>query len=175
MRRFLVAAVMAASIAPPALAEVTDRSPEGFELVETATIAAAPAKVWAALVEPARWWDSGHTYSGDAKNLSIDLVTGCFCERLPNGYVRHMTVVYADGGSTLRMSGGLGPLQQSGAVGALEITLKPQGAGTQVKLTYDVGGYAKGGLEATWAAPVDIVLGQQLTRLKAVVEKGWSE
>lgn len=154
-----------------AQAEVTDRSAAGFEIVQRATIAATPAKVWDAVLRPASWWDPKHTWSGDAKNLSIDLAGGCFCETLPHGSVRHMTVTYADGGSTLRMFGGLGPLQMTGAAGHLGITLKPApGGATAVTMTYDVGGYAKGGLAESFAAPVDEVLGQQLARLKAAVE-----
>ncbi|CAN7201781.1 SRPBCC family protein [Phenylobacterium sp. LjRoot225] len=161
--------VMAAA---PVMAEVTDRSPQGFEVVQMATIAAPPAKVWAALVTPALWWDSRHSFSGDAKNLSFDLTAGCFCERLAAGAVRHMTITYADGRSALRMFGGLGPLQFTGAAGALAIQLEPAGAATKVRLSYDVGGYAKGGLAETWAAPVDAVLGAQLARFKRLVETG---
>ena len=49
------------------------------------------------------------------------------------------------------------------------------GAATLVRFTYDVGGYAKGGLAETWAAPVDQVLGGQLARLKKQVETGRPE
>jgi hypothetical protein len=38
-------------------------------------------------------------------------------------------------------------------------------------LTYDFGGYAKGGMDK-WAAPVDQVLGAQLDSLKRYVETG---
>lgn len=159
-----------------ARAEVTDRSAAGFEVVERTTIAAPPAKVWDTLLRPDRWWDSKHSWSGDAKNLSIDLASGCFCEKLPRGGVRHMTVTYADGASQLRMFGGLGPLQVTGAAGHLGVTLKPAAGGaTEVVMTYDVGGYAKGGLAETFAGPVDQVLGQQLARLKRAVETGQAE
>jgi hypothetical protein len=49
------------------------------------------------------------------------------------------------------------------------------GGATDVSLTYDVGGYAKGGLAERWAAPVDKVLGEQLVRLKTYVETGKPE
>jgi carbon monoxide dehydrogenase subunit G len=171
MKLGFAAATIATLAGFPAAAEVSDRSSAGFEIVQTATIAAPRAQVWAALVKPQLWWDSRHTFSGDATNLSLDLSSGCFCERLAAGQVRHMTVTYADGGSALRMFGGLGPLQFTGAAGALAVTLEAVGSSTRIKLTYDVGGYAKGGLAETWAAPVDGVLGQQLTRLKALVEQ----
>jgi hypothetical protein len=164
-------ALAAALLAGAARGEVTDRSAAGFEVTEKATIAAPPGKVWDALMRPARWWSSQHTWSGDAKNLSFD-PSGCFCETLKKGAVRHMMVIYADGSTQLRMAGALGPLQFTGADGHLGVVLKPMGATTEVTMTYDVGGYAKGGLAETFAAPVDQVLGEQLARLKKAVETG---
>ena len=171
----IAAAVLAASLAAGAAqAEITDRSAAGFEVKETATIAGSPSKVWQALMRPGKWWSSHHTWSGDAKNLSMD-PSGCFCEQLKHGAVRHMTVTYAEEDKQLRMFGGLGPLQFTGASGHLGFTLKPNGAATEVVLTYDVGGYAKGGLAEEFAAPVDRVLGEQLGRLKKYVETGKPE
>lgn len=171
--KILAAGALAGAVlaAVPAFAAVTDRTPAGFEAAHEVVIGAPPARVWAMLLEPQRWWDSRHTYSGDAANLSLDLASGCFCERLADGQVRHMTVVYADAARTLRMVGALGPLQQTGAAGALTIVLEPAGRGTRAKLSYAVGGYARGGLDA-WAAPVDGVLGAQLQGLKRAVEAG---
>jgi hypothetical protein len=167
----LMAGLAATLVAGAARAAVTDKSAAGFEVVETASIAAPPGKVWDALMRPYKWWSGQHSWSGDAKNLSFD-GSGCFCEQLPRGGVRHMTIVYADGKSQLRLFGALGPLQFTGASGHLGVTLKPAGAGTDVAMSYDVGGYAKGGLAETFAGPVDGVLGEQLKRLKAYVETG---
>jgi hypothetical protein len=171
-RCLAVALGFSLSGAMAAQAEVTDRSPAGFELTEKATIAGPKAKVWAALMTPGAWWSSKHSWSGDARNLSLDPASGCFCEKLPNGYIRHMTVTFTDGGSQLRMFGGLGPLQFTGAAGHLGIVLKDAAGGTEVTWTYDVGGYAKGGLAERWADPADAVLGEQLARLKRYVETG---
>jgi hypothetical protein len=177
----LIAAVLVAAMAAPVMlaraarAEVTDRSAAGFEVTERATIAAPRAKVYAAILTPQAWWSSGHSFSGDAKNLSIDLATGCFCEKLPNGVVRHMTVVYVDGASAVRLFGGLGPMQFTGAAGHMGFGLKEAAGKTDLSVTYDVGGYAKGGLAETLAAPVDQVLGEQVARLKRYVETGKPE
>jgi len=173
MKMLTVAAVALALAAGAARAEVTDKSAAGFEVTQKTTIAATPAKVWDGLMHPARWWNSQHTWSGDAKNLSFD-PSGCFCEKLKKGAVRHMSIVYADEAKQLRMFGALGPLQFTGAAGHMGVTLKPAAAGgaTDVVMTYDVGGYAKGGLAETLAAPVDVVLGEQLARLKKAVETG---
>jgi hypothetical protein len=172
MKKLIGLGLAAALLGSAAHAEVTDKSAAGFEVTEKAHIAAPAAKVYAALLTPGGWWSSQHSWSGDARNLSIDLTTGCFCEKLPHGYVRHMTVVFADGATTLRLFGGLGPMQFTGASGNLGFTLKPSGADTDLVVTYDVGGYAKGGLAETLAAPVDTVLGEQVSRLKKYLETG---
>jgi hypothetical protein len=171
MKGLMGLALAAALLGGAARAEVTDKSAAGFEVTEKATIAAPQGKVWSALMRPGRWWSGKHSWSGDASKLSID-PDGCFCERLPKGAVRHMTIAYADGVSQLRMFGALGPLQFTGASGHMGVTLKASGAATEVTLTYDVGGYAKGGLAETLAGPVDGVLGEQLARLKKYVETG---
>lgn len=154
--------------ASPALAEVKSASPAGFDLVSTATVAAPPAEVFAALGEPGRWWSSEHTYSGDAKNMVIEArAGGCFCETVPadGSTIEHGRVVYAQPGKTLRFTGGLGPLQAEAMTGTLTWTLKPVAGGTEVTQRYVVGGYMAGGADKL-APLVDQVLGEQLARLK---------
>jgi hypothetical protein len=168
--RSIVIGLALAAVAAAARAEVTDHAAAGFEVTEKVTVAAPPRKVWDAMMRPDHWWSSDHSWSGDAKNIYFD-PSGCFCERLKVGAVRHMTIVYNDGSTAMRLYGGLGPLQFTGATGHLGFALKPAGAGTELTVTYDVGGYAKGGLEQ-YAAPVDKVLGDQVARLKRYVETG---
>jgi len=175
MKTILGAGVAALLLtAGAARAEVTDKSAAGFEVTEKATVAAAPGKVWDTLLRPSRWWSPQHTWSHDAKNLAFD-ASGCFCETLKKGAVRHMTIVYSDGATELRMFGALGPLQFTGASGHMVVRLKAAGAGTDVVMSYDAGGYAKGGLAEQFAVPVDHVLGEQLARLKKAVETGRPE
>jgi uncharacterized protein YndB with AHSA1/START domain len=170
-------AVLAAFIflAPAtARAEVADSAASGFTVKIALTVQATPEVVYDRLVHKVGdWWSSEHTYSGDAHNLSIqDKAMGCFCETLPNGgAVRHMEVVYVAPGKALGLNGGLGPLQSIAAAGSMQIKLSPVDGGTKLEVTYAVGGYLAAGLN-TWAAPVDMVLGQQLTRLKNYVEHG---
>lgn len=172
MKPLIAAVAVVGLLVGSAHAEVTDKSAAGFEITEKATIAAPAAKVYAALLTPGAWWSGRHSWSGSAANLSMDLANGCFCETLPKGFVRHMTVVFADGATSLRLFGGLGPMQFTGASGHLAFVLKPAGDKTELTLTYDVGGYAKGGLAEKWAAPVDAVLGEAVGRLKSYVETG---
>jgi len=175
MRRWLIglAALVAAS---GARAEVTDSAPHGFQVRHVVSIAAPPAQVWQALLQPARWWDDEHTWSGSARNLRMEArAGGCFCEDLPDGGVLHMTVTYVKRDTQLDLYGALGPLHFEGLDGGMAIKLKPQGQGerqaTEVEMTYTVGGFAKGGLQR-WTGPVDQVLGVQFPRLERYVETG---
>ena len=74
-------------------------------------------------------------------------------------------------GKTLRLVGGLGPLQDSGLQGSLTWDLADKEGGTEATLTYSVGGYRQGGLQPL-APIVDTVLSTQLRRLKNFAEKG---
>jgi uncharacterized protein YndB with AHSA1/START domain len=173
MARWMVLTALA--VAASARAEVLDSQAGGFTVRETRIIAAAPARVWAALIRPASWWSSDHTFSHDAANLTLEpTVGGAWLERLPSGGgVRHLTVVYVDPPSTLRLEGALGPMQAMGVTGHLTFALKPQGEVTLVTTTYDAGGHAPGpgGLGAL-SAVVDRVLGEQADRLKTYAESG---
>ena len=139
-------------------------------------IFAPPAKVYAALVAPSHWWSSKHTFSHDAGNLSLDpSAGGCWCEKAANGQsVAHLVVVNVVPDKVLVMRGALGPLQGLGVEGAMTISLKPTRDGTDLSLTYNVGGYLKDGL-ASLATPVDTVLGEQVARLKSYIETGTPE
>jgi uncharacterized protein YndB with AHSA1/START domain len=173
MRNSILAMAAALLLAGPAAAEVVDAQANGFELRRTATIAAPPAKVYAALVDVGRWWSSAHSWSGDARNMTlVPQAGGCFCEKLPGGgSVLHMTVVYADPGKMLRLRGALGPLQGMGLEGVLTWSIKAVPEGSELVQGFSAGGYAKGGANIL-AVPVDGVLGEQLGRLKAYVETG---
>src|SRR5580700_9739319 len=65
------ASAMLFTVAAPAVATVIDVAPNGFTLQVTAHIAAPPGKVYGVLTKPALWWDSAHTFSGDAHNLVL--------------------------------------------------------------------------------------------------------
>jgi len=169
----VLAALLVAMQTATSHADVVDVGANGFALSEKEQIAAAPDKVYAALIDPARWWSPAHTFSGDASNMTMDArAGGCWCEKLPNGgSVLHMTVVYADPGKTLRLRGALGPFQNTGMEGAMNIVLVPKGQGTELTLSYNLGGYVWGGYGAL-PASADGVLGLQIFRLKQLIETG---
>ena len=149
-------------------------TPNGFLVKFEVSVNAPAAKVYDALVgQIGSWWDSEHTYSGDAKNLSIDARPGgCFCEKLPNGGgIEHARVIYVAPREILRLSGALGPLQPSGVAGTLTWKLTSSTDNTRVQLSYSVGGFIDGGFEKV-APLVESVLRQQLDRLKQFAETG---
>jgi uncharacterized protein YndB with AHSA1/START domain len=168
-------ACLALAYGPAATAEVTSAGAAGFAIREKVRIAAPPARVYGALVTPARWWNAEHTFSGDAANLTLDpRAGGCFCEKLPHGgSVQHLTVVMVVSGKTLVLRGALGPFQQQGTDGALSITLAAAGSGTDLTLTYILGGYLTlpGGFEQM-AKAADAMLAEQTSRLRRFIETG---
>lgn len=170
--RWLIPLSMLA-VPAPMRAEVVEANASGFALKQTASISAPREKVYKALLRIGSWWDSEHTYSGDAANLRLDArAGGCWCETLPHGGgVQHMTVVYVDPNKRIVLSGGLGPLQTSGLAGAMTWQLTPQGGATEFVLIYNVGGYAAGGF-GDLAGGVDGVLRAQIDRLKRWIETG---
>lgn len=144
MRRLLKAALAAMILATaPAHAKVVSQSATGFVLSFEGEVAADPKAAFDAFVRIGQWWDSAHTYSGDAKNLSIDLKPGgCWCETLPDGgFVAHKTVAQSMPGKSLMLKGGLGPLAFLGVEGTMVLSFKAQGKGTLVKMNYAIGGH----------------------------------
>jgi hypothetical protein len=74
-------------------------------------------------------------------------------------------------GKMLRMTGGLGPLQGIATAAVITFALTPADGLTKLELTYSVLGYSPQGM-SNWAAPVNAVWGEQMTRLKNYVETG---
>ena len=161
-------------LANSALAEVTDVAANGFSLTHEVTINAARADVWVAAIDHVgQWWDGEHTIAGSAAALSIDAVPlGCFCETLGDqGGVVHMTITFVNPYVILRLTGGLGPLGLMGVSGNMTWEFFDANGATRVKFSYAVGGYYQDGLDSI-AAPVDVVIGEALERLKSYVETG---
>lgn len=166
IRPFLIALVFVA--ANPAGAAVVETREGFFKTESVVLVDLSPAAAWRALIRVPAWWDSAHTWSGAAGNLSLDPRAGrCFCERLSNGgSVQHARVVFTQPGKVLRMDGALGPLQEMPVTGVLTFTLAPDGPGTRITMTYAVAGALS--MEAAKLAPlVDQVMTGQLERLRA--------
>ena len=170
---FAVGTLLACGFCVSAAAAVVTVVSDGCTIREKVHIAASAAQVYDALVRPAKWWNSEHTFSGDAANLTLDArAGGCFCEKLPDGgSVLHMTVVAVFPGKSLMMRGALGPFQSQGVEGALSWVLTAAGDQTDLTLTYNLGGHLalEGGFEA-WAARADAMLASQVELLRKYAE-----
>ena len=165
--RSIVSATMAAALSLAASglvhAEVKDVSPSGFTIENSQVVPVDSMTAWNALVDDVgRWWPKDHTWWGDASKLTIQpRAGGCFCEINGQRQASHMTVSFVDPGKTLRMLGGLGPLQGMGLSGALEWRFAPAEGGTRITLYYRAGGYSPDDI-GRFVPVVDKVQGVQL-------------
>ncbi len=173
--RLLAAAVLLHGMAAPATrAEVVARSAGGFQSRASVWVSRPPREAYERAVGAvARWWDPSHTYSGDASNLALEASAGgCFCERLAGGgSVQHLEVAYVQPGAAIRLLGGLGPLQELGASGALTWKFETIESRTRVTWTYRVTGMESADVEKL-AGLVDQVLTVQVTRLGRFIDTG---
>ena len=182
LRQFFIttAALAMTAGAVPAAAEIVEGGEDHFVTRNQAVVDATPTETWLALISPARWWSSEHTWSADAANLTLmPQAGGCFCEKIPEvdepgrftleGSVEHMRVVQAYPEVALRMVGALGPLQSEPVTGVLTIALsavedEDGKTGTRIVWEYNVGGKMRYPMEVI-APAVDGVMTLQLTRL----------
>ena len=170
----LIAAGLALA-APAAHAEVLTRTETGFVVRIASEVTAPPAEAWKTILAPAQWWQSQHTFSGEAANLSLDpQVGGCFCEVLPRpegapatqkpGGVQHMRVIYIEPPRAMRLVGALGPLQSEALAATMTITVKPTEKGSRILFEYVVGGFMRYKVDEI-APAVDRMLTAQLASL----------
>lgn len=171
---FLAFLVWLAGVAPAA-AEVAAAAPGSISLQAEAIVAATPEQAWRALTRIQNWWSNAHTYSGDASRLRLDArAGGCWCERWDGQSVEHARVVLVmerDGVRTLRVLGGLGPLQEMGVSGVLTFVVAPDPQGARITMTYRVSGDPRLSLDQI-AAGVDAVLMEQFGRLGRYAASG---
>lgn len=174
LKTVFASAVLFALWTNQAVAAITDSSFYGFTVKHEYVVKAHPDSLYSWFHRDiSRWWSPLHTFSGNSVNLIIQpKANGCFCEKLKDGgSVRHMTVINAAPGRMIRMSGGIGPLQEMAVNGVLTVNLKETEGGTAMTMTYAVGGYAATSLGAL-APVVDRVLGEQFGALKRYAESG---
>ena len=159
-------------IAGPAHAVVKDKSPAGFTIENSVVVPVEPKVAWRGLVEHVdQWWPKDHSWWGKDGKFKIDAKAGgCFCELAGDRQAQHMAVSFVDPPHTLRMLGGLGPLQGMGLHGALEWTFAPTEGGTKITLRYVAGGYTTADL-VKFSAIVDQVQGMQLGGLATFLRK----
>ncbi len=158
--------------AAPAGAVVVGAGSHGFELRHSIELPVAPAQALSAFGQIGSWWSKGHTYSGNASRLTLDLRPGgCWCERLEGGGgVEHMRVALYKPGEQIVLTGGLGPLLLEGTSGVMNVTATRTGTGSRLTISYRAAGFARGnGTEL--ALGVDQVLREQAERLRVYAGK----
>ena len=162
MRLRLLLGVATCCLLPvAAAAEVRLATPDALVIEHRFAISASPRAAWEVLVHPERYWPAEHTWSGDAKHLSLVAdAGGCFCERWTDAGVEHGRVVMAIPGQRLRFRGALGPFQEQPVTGVLTVSLAPSGVGTEAVVTYRLSGDPSQKL-GDLAAVVDPVILQQ--------------
>lgn len=163
-----------ALLASVARAEVKEAGPDHLLVQDSRVIHASPTQLYAALIDVGHWWNSEHTYSGDASHLSLQAEAGgCFCERWGDQSALHGRVLWAAPGHLLRLESSLGPLQGMAVQGVMTFMLKPASGGTTLQFEYRVNGGSTSGLDKL-APTVDGVLMQQLQRLQSYAQTGKS-
>ncbi|MDA0272681.1 MAG: SRPBCC domain-containing protein [Proteobacteria bacterium] len=151
-----------------ALADVTSKGDRGFSLVITGVVETTPNETYDQFVRIDEWWLEGHTWYGKAENLSLEpKAGGCFCEISGDNQVLHMLVTFVQPGIEIKMVGGLGPLQMMGIHGGMSWRFESIPGGTRITQTYNVTGYAPGGLTDL----AEIVDSVQTSQLNALVNK----
>lgn len=167
---------LAAACAIFAHAEVIDSSAAGFTVKTVLTVKASPEVVMDKLIHNVGdWWPSLHTYSHDSHNLKIEAKPGgCFCEKVGDGFVKHLEMIHYRPPGYVAFSGAMGPLQAQAVTGTLQVQFTAVDGGTKLEMTYSVAGYSPKGLMSL-AGIYDSVLADQFTRLKNYVETGKPE
>ncbi|MFI2810266.1 MULTISPECIES: hypothetical protein [Microbulbifer] len=166
LRNGAAAWALAFASAAPTAAVLHSESDE-FVIRHEVELGVSSDVVFAGLAALPKWWSGDHSYSGDAGNFSFDLAAGgCFCERWGGASAEHLRVIYAVPEREVRLRGELGPLQTMPVSGLMRWRIVPRGSGATLTWEYRVWGAASAQLDRV-AAPVDQVLGQQLSALAA--------
>ena len=161
----IASGLLLATMASPAQAAVIKSAPDGIVSESSAVIGVKPARRGRALTNWSNWWDKAHSYSGKAEAIHLDpRGSGLLLERWDKNSVQHAVVLSAVAPSSLRMSGGFGPLQALPVNAILEFSLRSEGSGTRLTMTYRVAGTAANNLD-TLAVPVDNVMSEGFSRL----------
>jgi hypothetical protein len=143
----LLAAAAILFAAAPTQAEVVSRDENGFTLRFSTTAEIDPADIPGALQALPDWWEASHTYSGDSKNLSLDLTPGgCWCEKLPDNpaFDHGRTVSVAP--DRIVFDAPFGPLRGKAAKAELIVTWPGAGRGWAPTWTFVVEGPGLGAM-----------------------------
>ncbi|GLS24443.1 hypothetical protein [Marinibactrum halimedae] len=147
-----------------AFAEVRSVTPYGFIIKNQISVPHSKETVWNVLINQVdNWWPKDHSWWEGTFSIT-PVAGGCFCERADEKSAEHMRITFVEPGNTLRMSGGLGPLQEMGLHGTLNWVLTEGINATRLTLTYRVSGVYPDGFQSL-ASIVDKVQETQLNAL----------
>lgn len=166
----LLIAAAFALVASPASAEVVERSADHFVLRYAVALEAGPEDFIDALEHIGEWWNPAHTWSGDARNLSLALDPGtCFCEAMPDGSTfDHGGVYEYDPGTGVLIDAALGPLRGKTTLSNWTIGWTGANRGSELVMSYVVRGEGVGAM----ADGVDAVMDDQFHRMVRFIEYG---
>lgn len=173
MKNILSTAAMALFLSQtPALAEVVSVNDNGFTVKADVHISAKRDDAFAQLLNIGDWWNSSHTWFGDAKAMSIEpKAGGCWCESADGRSSLHGTVSQIDPGKLLRLNAQLGPLQEMAVTGVLTFKVEEMGGGAHLYATYTVNGLSPEGAQQ-WSEAVNFVINEQVTRYGRLLNTG---
>jgi hypothetical protein len=156
----------------PALAEVVSVNDNGFTVKANVHVNAKRDDAFKQLLNIGDWWNSSHTWFGDAKAMSIDpKAGGCWCEIVGDQSSAHGIVSQIDPGKLLRLNAQLGPLQEMAVTGVLTFKLEEMGSGAHLYATYTVNGFSPEGAQQ-WSEAVNFVINEQVTRYGRLLNTG---
>ena len=165
--RILLTSCFFLCLSAPVMAEFTASAPDHYTLNHEGVSPLAPDALWARLIKPTDWWHPDHTYSGDAKNLSLKAKAGGqWREDWDGGSTSHGVVLMVEESKTLRMNAPFGPLQGMGVTVVWTISLEPdeETGGTKVTFTEIANGSPASKLDEI-APAVDFVKTEAMKRL----------
>ena len=169
MLKSLIAAAVLALSAAPAAAEVVARTADSFTLRYELGAEIDPGDIPGVMTEVGQWWDSAHTYSGDAANITVDLTPGgCWCEKLADGTQFEHARVVSVGPESLVFDAPFGPLKGKATRSVLTITWPPANMGWTPTWTMTVEGPGVGAM----ADGVDFVMHAGYLRWLRYLEYG---
>ncbi|GAA4356338.1 SRPBCC domain-containing protein [Kangiella marina] len=147
---------------------VSAQSKQHFMVKIETTIKAPAEEVYQQFINIGDWWESSHTWFGDASKMYIEpKANGCFCEVNGEQEALHMTVSMIMPNKNVQMVGGLGPLQSMAVYGHMSWSFKEPTKGlTTLTMTYLVKGFV-GEESEMMAKAVDGVLAIQINNLKS--------
>lgn len=165
---FAAIVALGLSLAAPAGAEVVERRAEGFILRFAADRETSAGDVILAIENIGGWWDSAHTYSGDAANMTMALEPGgCFCEALPDGTTFEHGRVRVLDDVHLVLDAPLGPLKDRATRAELTFSWPDAGTGVAVTMTFVVEGPGLGAAADAVNGAMDVQFGRFLGHLSA--------